>query len=284
MDGRFLIQPLTFIGAVINLLILLKIPVAVLRPGRSPSFRIGSVIPVVSWNVDLLPQIFYPFSLSDPGFLIPVFIQCRYPIPGSILPVFRIINRQSRIKHCPAVFILRIRKNGFCFLLPVFILIEPPHRQHDMCMRVSIAFVVQCPVRNHSFRDKVFPDIGTDTFNLLWSRHFHRESDLHFPGQLCVASFLCFLYFVPKSLTVLVNYRRMFRKQDLTHDNPALCRKVMLNSGFVIQQLLSGSICGGGHRRAAGRTADNLYRTVVNCHFRLTILSFSSISEIRLSV
>jgi hypothetical protein len=167
MDGRLLIQSLTFIGAVINPFILLKIPVAVLRPGRSPPFRIGSVIPVVGRNIDLLPKVFCPFAFSDSGFLISIFIQDRNPVPGSVLPITRIIKWQSRIKHCPAVFIPRIRKNGFCFLLPVFILIEPPHRQHDMCMRIAIAFVMKCPVRNHSFRDKVFPNIGTGTFNLL---------------------------------------------------------------------------------------------------------------------
>ena len=113
-----------------------------------------------------------------------------------------------------------------------------------MSMRIAVSFVMKSPIGNHSFRYKVLLYIVPCAFDLLVSVHLSRECYFDLSGQLCVGTCFCFLHFVPQRLPVLILRWCMFRKQDLTHDNTALCGEVMNDSGFVVHQLLSGPICG----------------------------------------
>ena len=58
----------------------------------------------------------------------------------------------------------------------------------------------------------------------------------------------------------------MLRKQDFAHDDSAFPGEVMQNSGFIIQQLFTGTVCGGRNRGPAGGAADDLDGAVVDSH------------------
>lgn len=264
MDRRLPVKSLTGVGTVVDLLLLSQVPIAVPCPGCPPPFRILPVVPVVRRDIDFLPEVFGPFAFPDPCFLHPVFVKDGTAVPGSMLPVFRVIGRQRRVIYSPAFCVPGIGEYGPCFLLPLFLFIESPHRQHDMCVGIAVPFVMQRPVGDHAFRYKVFLNEAPDAFDLLFPFHLSRECNFDFPGQLRVRTLFGFLHFVPQDLPVLISRRCMFRKQDLVHYDTVLCSKVMDDPGFVIQQFLTGPVCGGCHRGPAGGAADDLDRAVVD--------------------
>ena len=66
-----------------------------------------------------------------------------------------------------------------------------------MCMRVAVTFIVKGPVSDHTLRHKVFFDKVPDTFDLLITCHFVRESYLDLSCELCIRTLLDLLHFVP---------------------------------------------------------------------------------------
>ena len=252
MNGGFLVQPLPCVRAVVDLLFLFQVLVAVLRPGCPPLFSILPVIPVVGRNGDFLPEVFRSLAFPDPRFLLPVFVKLRDAILRSVLPVFWIIGGERRVKYGSPFRVSGVGKYGFRFRLPLLILIEAAYRQHDVCVGVAVVFVVKRPVGDHAFRNEVLLNVIPDAFDLLGTSHLNRKSDFHFPGKLSVRSPFCFLHFVPENLTVPECWRYMLRKQDFAHDDTAFPGEVIQHSGFIIQQLFTGTVCSGRYRRPAG--------------------------------
>lgn len=66
-----------------------------------------------------------------------------------------------------------------------------------MCMRVAVTFIVKGPVSDHALFDKVVLDEAPDTFDLLITCHFVRESNFDLTRELCIRTLLDLLHFVP---------------------------------------------------------------------------------------
>ncbi len=236
-------------------------------PGSPPLLCPGTVVPVISRDGDFLPKVLGTFPFPDSCFLVPVFIEYRDAVLCCLFFIMRIICRQHRIINCSPLFILCIGKHGFLLFLPGMILAKPPHCQKDMGMRIAVLFVMQCPVSNHPFADKIFLNIISDTLDLLLPVHLRRQSHFDFPGQLCVGSFFYFLNLIPEGLPIPVLLRRILRKQDLTHHHTAFFRKVMGQTGLLVCQLLPCTVCCGCHCRPSAGSADDFNGAMINCHF-----------------
>ena len=111
--------------------------------------------------------------------------------------ILRIVAWKRRIIDRAALFIAGICKNGFLFLHPLFMIVNPAHRQHDVHMGIAHTLIMQGPVSNHSFAYKILLNIGSHTGNLFVAFHFRRERHLDFPRKLRIRTFLDLLYFVP---------------------------------------------------------------------------------------
>ena len=66
-----------------------------------------------------------------------------------------------------------------------------------MCMRVAVTFIMKSPICDHALFDKVVLDEVPDTFDLLITCHFVRESNLDLTCELCIRTLLDLLHFVP---------------------------------------------------------------------------------------
>ena len=135
-----------------------------------------------------------------------------------------------------------------------------------MCMRITVAFVVQCPVCDHAFAYEVVLNETPDTFDLFFATHLGRQGNFDLTGELGVRSFLDLLHFVPQNFAVLITLRSIGRKHDLAKDNAALAGEVVRNAGLVVIQLLAGSVSGRSYGGSATRTTDDFYRAMIYCH------------------
>lgn len=263
MDRRFHIKSLTLKGAVIDLPVRCKIPVAVFRPRRPPDFRICLIVPVVFWKAHFFPEIFCPFSLPDAGLLVSAFIKRRDTILCSPLFVFRVIGRTGRIEGRFPVFVSCICKNTSLLFCPSPAFVKSAYCQHDMCMRIAVALIVQRPISNHAPGNKVFHDIASGTIDLLLSGQFRRESNFDFTRKLCVGALFLLLHLIPETGTVAKMLWRVFRQQDLIHDNAAFVCKVMNESCFLVPELFTGTIRCRSNSGTPARTRYDLNRAMV---------------------
>lgn len=126
-------------------------------------------------------------------------------------------------------------------------IINPPHRQHDMSVRIAITRIMKRPVSDHSFRNEIICHIASDTADLIFPIHFCRKSYLHFSCKLSIGSFLDFLHLVPEDLTIAVSLRRMLRQHDLIQDDTSFFCKIMNESGLFVPQLFTGAIGSRSH-------------------------------------
>ena len=135
--------------------------------------------------------------------------------------------------------------------------------QHDMRVRISVTLIMKCPVCDHAFRYEIIFDKASYAFDLLFTCHFIRESDLDLAGELCIGSLLDLLHFVPEHFAVLVPLWRVRRKDDLVLYHSAFTREVVRYTGLVVIQLLAGPVCSRSYSGSAARTTDDLYRAMV---------------------
>ena len=135
-----------------------------------------------------------------------------------------------------------------------------------MRVRISIAFIVKCPVRDHSLVHEIFHYVLPYTFDLLFPVHLNGKCDFHLTSHLCIGTFFHSLDTVPKDLSITVFFRCIFRKQDLRHDDSAFSCKVMYESCLFIVQLFAAAICGSGDSRFAAGAADHFDTAVINGH------------------
>gem|GEM_PF-6604327 len=103
-----------------------------------------------------------------------------------------------------------------------------------MCMRITVAFVVQRPISDHAFAYEVVLNETPDTFDLFFATHLGRQGNFDLTGELSVRSFLDLLHLVPQNFAVLITLRSIGRKHDLAKDNAALAGEVVRNAGLVV--------------------------------------------------
>lgn len=133
-------------------------------------------------------------------------------------------------------------------------------------MRITVAFVVQCPVCDHAIAYEVVLNETPDTFDLFYTAHLGRQGNFDLTGELSIRSFLDLLHFVPENFTVRITLRSIGRKHDLAKDNAAFAGEVVRYAGLVVIQLLTGSVSGRSNGGSATRTTDDFYRAMVYCH------------------
>lgn len=192
------------------------------------------LVPIVCRNRNLLPQIFRPLAFPFTRFLPAVFVKRRDAVPGSAFFIFRIITGEGRIIDGTAIPVAGICENCFLFLQPLLMLVNPAHCQNDMCVRITITFIMQRPVRDHSFAYKIVLNIRSYTGNLITTFHFYGERHFDFPGKLCIGSLLDFLHFIPQRFAIRITIRCILRQEDLIHHNSAFPCEVVSNTGFII--------------------------------------------------
>ena len=266
MDRRFHIKSLTLKGAVIDLPVRCKIPVAVFRPRRPPDFRICLIVPVIFRKIHFFPEILCPFPFPDAGLLVSIFIKRRNAILRSSLFVFRVIGRTRRIEDRFPVFVSCICKNTSLLFCPYPAFVKSAYCQHDMCMRIAVALIVQRPISDHAPRDKVFHDIASGTIDLLLSGQFRREGYLDFTGKLRIGALFLLLNLVPEAGAIAQMLWRVFRQQDFIHDDAAFVCKVMDESCFLVPELFTGTIRCRSNSGTPARTRYDLNGTMVNGH------------------
>ena len=126
-------------------------------------------------------------------------------------------------------------------------------------MRVAVTFIVKGPVSDHALFDKVLFDKDSDAFDLLFTCHFVRESNLDLTCELCIRTLLDLLYFVPQDFAIEIPSRSVVRKDDFVHYDAAFMCEVMGQTSLFVIELLTSSVCGGGNSGTATCATHDFY-------------------------
>lgn len=128
-----------------------------------------------------------------------------------------------------------------------------------MRVRISVALVMQSPIRHHSFTDEIILDVLTYYFNLAFSGKLDRKSNFDFPRHLRVGSLFDLLHFIPERRTITVFFRRIVRQHDFRMHDAALMSEVIRQSVFFIRQTFPGAVCRRCNGSSSAASADYFY-------------------------
>ena len=149
-----------------------------------------------------------PFTAPDLG------ISSIVPINRILLVAFPFAGRQT----APLTIFIKVI-NLMRFRKPLSIIVHGSHRQHDMHMRVSVAFVVDGKIRNHTTRNKLLQAVITDQRFIFFPGQLSRQCCDDAAGKLRVPLTLDLFNGIPQHLPIHVLRRCVrWQKNALCHN------------------------------------------------------------------
>lgn len=160
--------------------------------------------------------------------------------------------------------------------VPIFFLGESVSRQrsvgqHDVCVRVSIALVVDGVVGDHPHRRECLT-IFLDRSFLFFLSELTRQGKNDLTGKASVLSFAGF-HFVPERSPICKTRGGILRQKNLRIDYAAFAGVVMQHAIVVVADSFAASVSGGSDGRATFATGNDIDLGIVDCHFA-ALLSF----------
>ena len=172
-------------------------------------------------------------------------------------------------------------------LRPEAVLIDRPHRQHDMRMGLRHAVLADIPmhieVSDHALIDKLGLHEVAGKLDALGLCHLARNGELHLAGKLRVFSDLEGFDIVPEPFAVAPLLGRFLRQHDLGMDDTALGREVVATLQPLVVQPRGRAVGGRRHRAGASLSANDLDVKMIDRHRDQNISTIKRTSERRIS-
>ncbi len=153
------------------------------------------------------------------------------------------------IEKCGQAIFVEI-VNLACLGKPSTLVIHGPHWQQNMSVGISVAFVMDRVVRDHTAGDKLIPAVVADKGLIFGFRNFIRQRHDDAAGKLGVPLSLGFLNCIPKDLPVCVFRWGVWREKDALCQN--LSRLVLIILRLVVvfgEELFAALIRSSGDGR-----------------------------------
>ena len=124
-----------------------------------------------------------------------------------------------------------------CLVLPLTMLVQRAHRQHDMGMGIVTVCVMDRHIGTHTLCHKTALDIFCQQRRPLFFSKFDGQCHYELSCQSAVLGFLVGFHGIPQHGTVRPFLRRIFRQEYLLPDKAGFPGVVVLDAVVVVEDL-----------------------------------------------
>lgn len=133
-----------------------------------------------------------------------------------------------------------------------------------MGMRISVPFIVQTPIRTHSFCGLLFHKITYGCY-LFFSAQFFRQGYFNFSPKPCVFCFFNLVNCVPQSSPICIFSRGIFAKGNFRKHYSPFSGVVGSQSCFFVGELFARPISSSSNSTLSFSSAANLHTAMIDC-------------------